>query len=96
MRRLFWAGVGAAGAVLAARRVRRVTHRFTPDGVAEQVSDTGARVTSALRVALAEFRDGYRSRQEELVVALLAEPEEAAARRPREHASPDDEPLYEF
>ena len=112
MRRLFWVGVGAIGAVVVARRVRQTIHRFTPEGVAEQVGDVGARTTTALRGAVDEFRTARAERERELVTALLVTPEggEYVRRRdrvPDERASTpagawpsgrvdDDEPLYEF
>lgn len=75
MRRLFWMGVGAAGAVVLARRAKAAVRRFTPEGVAEQASDAGRRVTDALRDAVTDFRTARAERETELVTALLAEPE---------------------
>lgn len=111
MRRLFWVGVGAVGAVVVARRLRQTIRRFTPEGVAEQVGDVGARTTTALRGAVEEFRTARAERERDLVTALLVTPEggEYVRRRDRvdeerptsPHAWPsgrvdDDEPLYEF
>ncbi len=75
MRRLFWMGVGAAGAVLALRRAKAAARRFTPEGVAEQATDAGRRFTTAVRDAVGEFRTARAERETELVTALLAEPE---------------------
>ncbi len=93
MRRLFWMGVGAAGAVVVARRVRAAAHRFTPGGVAEQATDAGRRVTDAVRDAVGEFRAARDEREAELVTALLAEPEggSVAERREARRASTLDD-----
>lgn len=94
MRRLFWMGVGAVGAVVVAQRVRQTAHRFTPEGVAEQAVDAGRRTGAALHEALADFRAARAERERDLVTALLVEPaggttaERRAARRATEAASP--------
>lgn len=111
MRRAFWVGVGAVGAVVVAQRFKRVVHRFTPEGVAEQVDQVGARTTTALRGVVDEFRTARAERERDLVTALLVTPEggEYVRKRDRDRderpAAPaawpggrvdDDEPLYEF
>lgn len=75
MRRLFWMGVGAAGAVIVAQRLRQTARRFTPEGVAEQAADAGRRTGAALQEAFGEFRAARAERERELVEALLVEPE---------------------
>jgi len=75
MRRLFWMGVGAAGAIVAAQRLRQAARRFTPEGVAEQAADAGRRTGAALQEAIVEFRAARAERERELVEALLVEPE---------------------
>ena len=111
MRRLFWMGVGAVGAVVVVRRFKQAARRFTPEGVAEQVGEVGARTTTALRGAVDEFRTARAERERDLVTALLVTPEggEYVRRRDRVHDErppaprswpsgrvDDDEPLYEF
>lgn len=75
MRRLFWVGVGAAGAVLVAGKVRAAARRYTPEGVAEQVGETGRRVGGALEEAVQQFRSAMATRERDLVSTLLVEPE---------------------
>jgi hypothetical protein len=100
MRRLFWMGVGAAGAIVVVQRVRRAAERLTPDGIAEQVVAAGRRTTSALREAVSEFRVATSTREAELVNALLVEPEagtveelRAARAASRRTDRPVDDPL---
>lgn len=91
MRRLFWMGVGAAGAVLAAQRLRAAWHRYTPEGVAEQVEQAGQGVLDAGRSALGTFRSAFAERQHALVDQLLVAPEggdPAAVRRAPGPAAP--------
>jgi hypothetical protein len=95
MRRLFWMGVGAAGAVLAAQRLRAAWHRYTPEGVAEQVEQAGQGVLDAGRSALGTFRASFAERQRALVDQLLVEPEggdPAALRRARGPATAPSAP----
>ena len=75
MARLFWVGVGAAGAVLLARRVRTAVHRYTPDGVAEQVEHAGRGTVSALRESVDTFTTARATRERELLGSLLVTPE---------------------
>lgn len=92
MRRLLWMGVGAVVAGVAARRVRQTAQRFTPEGVADQVTAVGSRTAGALRDAVAEFRTACTARERELVTALLVEPEggTVAERRARAATAPRD------
>lgn len=86
MRRLFWMGVGAVGAVVLAQRARNAVRRL-PDAVTEavttQVGQAGQRASSALQDAVAVFRTARAERESELVTALLTEPEGGTERRPR-------------
>ncbi|WP_182111197.1 MULTISPECIES: hypothetical protein [unclassified Actinotalea] len=75
MRRLFWIGVGAAGAVVLVDRARRAARRYTPAGVAEQVEEAGQRAGSAVQGALATFRSAFETRERDLVATLLVQPE---------------------
>ncbi len=75
MRRLFWMGVGAAGTVVAARRLRTAWHRYTPAGVAEQVEAAGIGAVAVTRSAVDRFQDAFASRQRELVDQLLVSPD---------------------
>ncbi len=93
MRRLFWMGVGAAGTVIAARRLRTAWYRYTPAGVAEQVEAAGVGAVAATRSALDRFRDAFTSRQRELVDQLLVapqggDPSAVLGRRGRQEAGP--------
>lgn len=86
MRRLFWMGVGAAATVVAAQRLRTAWHRYTPEGVAEQVEQAGAGVVGAVRGAVHTFGESYRTRERDLTAQLLVTPEggdaSAVFRRP--------------
>ncbi len=86
MRRLFWVGVGAVGAVVVAQRARTAMRRL-PDAVTEavttQVGQAGQRASSALQEAVGVFRAARAEREAELVTALLTEPEGGTERRPR-------------
>ena len=75
MRRLFWVGVGAAGAVMAADRLRKAARRYTPAGVGEQVDAASRATTSALHEAVDQFRTSMAAREKDLVTALLVTPE---------------------
>lgn len=92
MRRLFWVSVGAAGALVAARRLQLTVRRYTPAGVAERIEDAGERTGAAVEGALERFRAARAEREEELVTTLLVTPEagdpHAFRRRPAQ-ARPD-------
>lgn len=75
MRRLFWVGVGAVGAVVTVDRLRKAARRYTPAGVSERAADTGRRTTSALRGTLDQFRSAMDEREKDLVATLLVTPE---------------------
>lgn len=71
MKRLFWAGVGAATTVAALRKAREVTDKHVPAS-ARSVLGAAAGVTSLARRAVAEFRAGSAEREAELRADLLA------------------------
>lgn len=75
MRRLFWVTVGAAGAVVVARRLEQTARRYTPAGVAERVEVAGERTTEAVGSALQRFRVARAEREQELLTTLLVTPE---------------------
>ncbi len=75
MRRLFWAGVGAAAAVVAVQRLRTTARRYTPEGVQEQVAAARDRTGSAFRAAVETFEEARRRREQELTTTLFVEPE---------------------
>lgn len=87
MRRLFWVGVGAAGAVFLAQKARRAVQAL-PETMAGQVEEAGQRASSALRTALADFRTARAERELALVDALLVEPVGGTQRRPRSSRTP--------
>lgn len=86
MRRLFWMGVGAVGAVVLAQRARSAV-RSLPEtvtgAVTAQVGQAGQRASSAMRDAVGTFRTARTEREAELVAALLVEPAGGTERRPR-------------
>lgn len=90
MRRLFWMGVGAAGAVVAAERLRRYARRYTPAGVSERVEAAGQRTSTALHDAVDVFNAAREQREKDLVATLLVTPEggdpDAVLRRRGRHA----------
>jgi post-segregation antitoxin (ccd killing protein) len=86
MRRLFWMGVGAAGAVWVARRAKRAMTALpetVTTAVAQQAGQARVRVSGAASEALAAFRAARTERESELVEALLVEPAGGTERRPR-------------
>ena len=86
MRRLFWMGVGAVGAVVLVQRARGAVQRLpetVTEAVTAQVGQAGQRASSALRDAVGTFRVARTEREAELVAALLVEPEGGTERRPR-------------
>lgn len=99
MRRLFWMGVGAAGAVLAAERLRRMARRYTPAGVSERVEAAGQRTSTALHDAVDVFNAAREQREKDLVATLLVTPEggdpNAVFRRRGKHADDAANPAPE-
>ena len=79
MSRLFWMGVGAAGTLYGAHRLRAAWHRYTPAGVADQVEAAGVGAVAATRSAVDRFQDAFATRQRELVDQLLVTPENGDA-----------------
>jgi hypothetical protein len=77
IRRLFWVGIGAAGAIVVTRRLRRAARHYSPEGIAERAATKGRQVNGAIRDAVAEFHSARVRREQELVDALLVEPEAA-------------------
>ncbi|MDO8120525.1 hypothetical protein Q6346_04270 [Isoptericola sp. b490] len=75
MRRLFWMGVGAAATVVVAQRLRTAWHKYTPEGVAEQVEQASLGLVAAARSAVDTFTDSFRTRERDLTSQLLVEPE---------------------
>ena len=76
MRRLFWVTVGAAGAVVVARKLEATARRYTPAGVADRVEVAGERTTQAVGGALQRFRAARAEREQELLTTLLVTPED--------------------
>lgn len=75
MRRLFWVTVGAAGAVVVARRLEQTARRYTPAGMAERVEVAGERTSEAVGGALQRFRTASAEREQELLTTLLITPD---------------------
>jgi hypothetical protein len=69
-KRVVWfgigAGLGAGGSLWAERKVRRRMERYTPTGVAKQVTVAGRRIRDDLALAAEEGRRGMREREAEL------------------------------
>lgn len=86
MRRLFWMGLGAVGAVVVGRKARTIVRSMpetVTDAVVTQVGRAGQRTSSAVRDAVEAFRVARAEREVDLVAALLVEPEGGTERRPR-------------
>ncbi|QTE28019.1 hypothetical protein [Pengzhenrongella sicca] len=79
MSRLFWIGVGAAAAVVAARKSRALVEAHTPPGVA-QAAGVVSGLGGALRSARAEFSASLAEREGELRHGLLGDADLDAAR----------------
>lgn len=83
MRRLFWIGVGATVAVVVVVKGRKLVHRFTPEGVVEEVEDQVAGFMSRAGEAIATFRAASATREQELADSLLGHADVDEARRIR-------------
>lgn len=66
MPRLFWAVLGATAGVLVVRKLTRTANAYTPDGVANSLSE----LTDAVREFAASVREGMDEREQDLRVAL--------------------------
>lgn len=66
MPRLFWAALGAAGGILAVRKVTRTARQYTPEGIAGHV----AGLSEGLKEFAAAVREGMEAREAELRIAL--------------------------
>ena len=83
MRRLFWIGVGATVAVVVVVKGRQVLHRFTPEGVVEEVEGQVAGLFERAGEALTTFRSASAERERELTDSLLGDADVEEARRIR-------------
>ena len=88
MRRLLWMGVGAAAAVIVAQQVRSAWHRYTPEGVAEQVEQAGQGAGAAGGSAV--------FLRAPTPPPTPAPPARATAPAPPPARIAEDEPLYDF
>lgn len=75
MARLFWMAVGAGAGMWAARKVKDKAHKYTPEGVADNVTGIG----DAIRYFADEVRAGMAEREAELYRAIGADVTAAAA-----------------
>jgi hypothetical protein len=97
MRRLFWLGVGAAAAVVVARKLAATKEKYSPTGLLGQASVLADKVTASIREIGADIRDGMAEREHELTAALLGESRAPAAGGGSRSVRDDiDEPEYEF
>jgi hypothetical protein len=78
MARLFWMAVGAGAGMWAARKVKDKAHKYTPEGVADNVTGLG----EAIRYFADEVRAGMAEREAELYRAIGADVTAAAAPPP--------------
>ena len=83
MRRLFWVGVGAAVAAVAVVKGRQVLHRFTPQGVTEELEGQVKGFTDRAKDAVSTFTAARKERELELTESLLGERDVDEARRVR-------------
>lgn len=74
MARLFWIAVGAGAGVWAARKVKDKAYKYTPEGVADNVTGIG----EAIRYFADEIRAGMSEREQELYRAIGADVSAAA------------------
>ncbi|MGW0662634.1 DUF6167 family protein [Streptodolium elevatio] len=75
MARLFWMAVGAGAGMWAARKVKDKAAKYTPEGVADNVTGIG----DAIRYFADEVRAGMAERESELYRAIGADVTAAAA-----------------
>ncbi|MGA4543672.1 DUF6167 family protein [Uniformispora flossi] len=75
MARIFWMAVGAGAGMWAARKVKDKAHKYTPEGVADNVTGIG----DAIRYFADEVRAGMAEREAELYRAIGADVTAAAA-----------------
>lgn len=66
MKRMIWFGLGVAAGVAASRKVSSVTHRLTPAGAAENVSDAVRELAAAVGSFGADVRAGMAEREAQL------------------------------
>lgn len=78
MARLFWMAVGAGAGMWAARKVKDKAQKYTPEGVADNVTGIG----EAIRYFADEVRAGMAEREAELYRAIGADVTAAAAPPP--------------
>ncbi len=69
MARLFWIAVGAGAGVWAARKVKDKAYKYTPEGVADNVTGIG----EAIKYFADEIRAGMAEREQELYRAIGAD-----------------------
>jgi len=74
MARLFWIAVGAGAGVWAARKVKDKAYKYTPEGVADNVTGIG----EAIKYFADEIRAGMSEREQELYRAIGADVTAAA------------------
>ena len=83
MRRLFWIGVGATVAVVVVIKGRQLVHRFTPEGVSEEIEDQVKGFAARASEAVSTFTAAAAERERELTEALLGERDVDEARAMR-------------
>ena len=83
MRRLFWIGVGATVAVVVVVKGRQLVHRFTPEGVGEEIEGQVKSLAARASEAVATFSAAAAERERELTEALLGQRDVEEAREMR-------------
>lgn len=71
-RRIFWLTVGVVVGVLIWRKVTKVAHSYTPDGLAERAQTTAARTADGLRAFARDVQSVARAKERELREELAA------------------------
>jgi hypothetical protein len=69
-KRVFWLTVGYGAGIgttwYASRKVKAAARRYTPEGLADRVTDTVSQTSGKVRAAVSEGRDAMRRREAEL------------------------------
>lgn len=66
MTRIFWFLLGVVTTVVTAINGRKMLRRYTPEGVAERVEETGKQAVAQANKFYSTFKSAMRNREEEL------------------------------
>jgi hypothetical protein len=70
VKRLFWMGVGVAGAVVVARWLRKQRQRYGPANVADRLGEMAVDLGHLLAASVEEGRRGMAAREAQIRAAL--------------------------